>query len=306
MRRLRNEAWPWTDDEILREYKFTNVYRVTDRVSQYLIQHVIYDGVHRSITDTVCRILLFKLFNRIETWQVLVATFGDVSVETFSLPDYDRVLGDRLASGQRLYSAAYIMPAALQFSDRGPARKHTTHLKLVRQMLEDQVPDRLAHAQSMSSAFDVLRGYRSIGDFLAYQLVTDINYSMVADFSESEFVKPGPGARDGIAKCFQSLGDLTEADVIRWTMDHQEQQFERLGLQFLPLGARQLQLIDCQNIFCEVDKYSRVKHPTLVGRSGRTKIKQRFGTSSRRVTASCPPKWNVTIPGTDNPNIFLS
>ena len=30
-----------TEDLILREYKFTNVYRACDRVSQYLINHVI-------------------------------------------------------------------------------------------------------------------------------------------------------------------------------------------------------------------------------------------------------------------------
>ena len=31
-----------TDDPILQEYKFTNVYRASDRVSQYLIKNVIY------------------------------------------------------------------------------------------------------------------------------------------------------------------------------------------------------------------------------------------------------------------------
>ena len=29
---------PWTDDPILREYKFCNSYRVNDRVSQYLLK----------------------------------------------------------------------------------------------------------------------------------------------------------------------------------------------------------------------------------------------------------------------------
>lgn len=40
--RLEDKSFPWTDDEILNTYKFTNAYRASDRVSQYLIRNVIY------------------------------------------------------------------------------------------------------------------------------------------------------------------------------------------------------------------------------------------------------------------------
>ena len=42
----RNEGLPppWTEDPIFMRYKFTNAYRASDRVSQYLIKHVIYRG----------------------------------------------------------------------------------------------------------------------------------------------------------------------------------------------------------------------------------------------------------------------
>src|SRR2546430_9607468 len=43
-RRLAGLPAPWTSDPILARYKFTNVYRASDRVSQYLIRHVIYRG----------------------------------------------------------------------------------------------------------------------------------------------------------------------------------------------------------------------------------------------------------------------
>jgi hypothetical protein len=41
-RRLEGAAFPWTQDPILQRYKFTNAYRASDRVSQYLIKQVIY------------------------------------------------------------------------------------------------------------------------------------------------------------------------------------------------------------------------------------------------------------------------
>ena len=68
MRKLKGDKFPLTDDLILREYKFTNSYRASDRVSQYLIKNVIYQNEYTE-EDAVFRILLFKTFNKIETWK---------------------------------------------------------------------------------------------------------------------------------------------------------------------------------------------------------------------------------------------
>src|SRR5260370_15643889 len=67
-RRLERRAPPWTDDPVLRAHKFTNVYRASDRVSQYLIRRGIYrSDLPDDPVEVTFRILLFKLFNRIET-----------------------------------------------------------------------------------------------------------------------------------------------------------------------------------------------------------------------------------------------
>lgn len=44
-KRVKEQNPPWTEDKILSLFKFTNAYRVTDRVSQYLIKNVIYSEV---------------------------------------------------------------------------------------------------------------------------------------------------------------------------------------------------------------------------------------------------------------------
>jgi hypothetical protein len=61
------------------------------------------------------------------------------------------------------------------------------------------------------------------------------------------------------------------------------------------LRGRPLQLIDCQNLFCEVDKYARVAHPDIAGHSGRTRIKQRFAPVADRVPAWFPPRWGINV-----------
>lgn len=290
-RRLEGYPAPWTQDPVIRAHKFTNAYRASDRVSQYLIRNVIYrSDLPDDATEVVFRILLFKLFNKIETWELLQEEIGPLTYTGYSFKRYDKVLSRTMSRGQTIYSAAYIMPSG---GSLGYERKHQNHLTLIERMIEGELPARIAEAESMKEAFDLIRAYPTIGDFLAYQYVTDINYSEVTNFSEMEFVMPGPGAIDGIRKCFKGTGGMSDADVIRVMAERQEIEFERLGLQFRTLWGRRLQLIDCQNLFCETDKYARVVHPEASGKTGRTRIKQKFRASDDPIEYWYPPKWGI-------------
>jgi len=40
--------------------------------------------------------------------------------------------------------------------------------------------------------------------------------------------------------------------------------------------GRKLQMIDCQNLFCETDKYARIAHPDICGLNDRKRIKQQY------------------------------
>lgn len=289
-RKLEGSQPPWTNDPILTRYKFTNPYRASDRVSQYLIRHVIYEG-DPSPEEVFFRTILFKVFNKIETWGLLKATLGHISYADFSFERYDEVLTEAMLSGQRIYSAAYIMPSGR--SAFGHPKKHRNHLRLIERMMADEVALRLVDARGMAGVFDILRSYPTIGDFLGYQFATDINYSELTNFSEMEFVMPGPGALDGIHKCFSHLGGLNESDIIRLVADRQEQEFKRLGLRFRSLWGRRLQFIDCQNLFCEVGKYARIKHPEIKGVGNRIRIKQTYRPSKKAIAYWYPPKWGI-------------
>ncbi len=272
-------------------HKFTNAYRASDRVSQYLIRNVIYrSDLPSDPEEVVFRILLFKLFNKIETWELLQEEFGALTYAEYSFKRYDSVLGGAMARGQTIYSSAYIMPSGGLL---GHKRKHQNHLTLIERMIEGSLPARVSEAATMKEAFDLIRAYPTIGDFLAYQYVTDVNYSEVTNFTEMEFVVPGPGAIDGIRKCFIGTGGMSDSDVIRVMAERQEVEFERLGLTFRTLWGRPLQLIDCQNLFCETDKYARVVHPEATGKSGRVRIKRKFKAHEDPIEYWFPPKWGI-------------
>ena len=61
LKKLNNEKAPWTNDQILQTYKFCNSYRVNDRVSQYLLKHVIYNGKEYNKEDIVFINILFSV-----------------------------------------------------------------------------------------------------------------------------------------------------------------------------------------------------------------------------------------------------
>jgi len=290
MKRFMGEVGPWTDDPILRQYRFTNAYRASDRVSQFLIRRVAYAGL-QSPVETFFRIILCKLFNRTSTWQHLTERLGTPSWEDYDYEHYDQILTALLESGRAIYSPAYIMPAGRRTF--GFRRKHRNHLKLLEMMMNDDVPARVADSLTLRAAFEIMRSYPLIGDFLAYQYVIDLNYSNLTAHSENEFVMPGPGARDGIRKCFVHSGGLSDADIIHRVCEHQEAEFESRGIDFPGLWGRPLQLIDCQNLFCEVDKYARVGHPDIQGISGRTRIKRRFRAPRSAISYWYPPKWGI-------------
>jgi len=289
-RRVLKEPPPWTEDPIIKAHKFTNVYRASDRVSQYLIKHVIYAAA-RPPKDLLFRILLFKTFNKIETWGALEDKFGEVNTETYSFEAYDQLLSHLSATDHKIYSGAYIMASGKQAF--GYHRKHRNHLKVIESIIADGMHQKIPMMTSMEQVYRGLLSYPTIGNFLAYQYSIDINYSELTSFSEMDFVVPGPGARDGIRKCFSDLGEFTEEDVIKYVTEHQETEFKRLGLEFKTLWGRPLQLIDCQSLFCEVDKYSRVAHPESVGNLGRKRIKQKFIQNSTRIIPWYPPKWGI-------------
>jgi hypothetical protein len=294
LRRLADPLGPWTADPILQTYRFTNAYRAADRVSQYLIAEVQYgEGRSQAPDEIFFRTLLFKVFNKVETWRLLESQLGPISWQSNDLNALQRVLDEAHRRGVRVYSAAYIMPPPAF----GHERKHANHLALLARMMADGLPARLTRAKSLRAVYEDLLSYPGLGPFLAYQYAIDLNYSSMLAFAESDFVVAGPGALDGIAKCFAALGPLKPDAVVAEMVDRQDREFRRLGLSFGGLFGRPLQLIDCQNLFCEISKYARVSHPQVAGVSARRRIKQAYRRAASPIPRPWfPPRWRLRPP----------
>lgn len=289
-RRARLEAAPWTDDPILAEHKFCNTYRASDRVSQFLIREVIYGPYAQGLTpeDVAFRIVFFRLFSKESTWQALEDATGGVTLATFS-PDRLASVLERLRRTGPIYTSAFILCAHDAF---GQPSKHRNHLALLDEtFVRRRLGRDLARARSLRAVYDTLRALPLLGPFMAYQIAIDLNYSPLLDFSEDDFTVPGPGAVRGLRKVFTDFGGEKPEQLIQRMVDAQEEQFARLELPFEDLFGRRLHAIDCQSLFCEVDKYSRAAWPEL--KSSRVRIKARFRPHPEPLELFYPPKWGL-------------
>lgn len=289
-RRIAGSSEPFTNDAILRDYKFCNSFRAADRVTQFLIREVCYNSPPASDDDLAFQILLFRLFSRIETWCAIVSDLGEpprlAHLRDGSL---EKSISNRRKTGKKLYTGAFILCANDAYAK---GAKHLNHLELLNQIFSSGDFSReLRNAASLKAVFSSLKKYPLIGDFMAYQLAIDLNYSDLINFSENDYVKAGPGARRGIDKVCSSRGSASYEDIIVQFRESQIQSFSDRGLVFRGLFGRPLHSIDIQNLFCEVDKYSRVAHPHLT--STRSRIKTKFSRNPKPIPFFFPPKWGL-------------
>ncbi len=290
----------WSDDKIFQDYKFTNVYRSLDRVSQYLIKNVIYTEGNYSKEDIVWRILLFKHFNKIETWELLRDHFGDIRYNMNFL-DISEYL-DNLDS-EILYGNAYMMasltrsdPILKRFNIEKGCSKKNTYMKIWNGSLKkENEMTNILNSKCLEHLNENLSNIVGVGLFLAMQYAIDLNYSDVFNFDENEFIVPGPGSLRGMDRCFEGQKNQKDyVEILKWVQCNLENLLHEKGYDVKFLPNRKPTLIDIQNCFCETDKYLRGIGSVQEGVSGK-RIKQKFKESSKKIEYFFPPKWNVSF-----------
>ncbi len=295
-RKYEQERFPWTEDQTLTNYKFTNVYRACDRVSQYLIRAIIYPAYKQELSaeDTLLRILVFKVFNKIGTWQYLEELLNEPLTSANYNPKRFTKWLDELQAVQPIFNGAYIMTGSHR-DYTSYKTKHERWLYMIeKELLKKGGFQDILQAKSLEDVYNRLIKCPFIGEFLAYQYAIDFNYSEVINFDENSFVKAGIGAQRGIKKCFYVDKKYSLEDYIRYTQEQAEAYREKYGYtDFRNLFGRAPTLIDFQNCFCETDKLLRVKLPSANLENVRIKQKYKVKRGALPITYFFPPKWGI-------------
>ena len=151
-KRVKGAKPPWTNDPVIAGYRFTNAYRAADRVSQYLIRHVIYKGsqqveeVYSASSCSSCSIASRRGKHFVTA---LVLRRGALRWSTVRQGVRRPVLRWRAPLRCCVHHAV---------SGAWAHSKASEHLALLEHMMRSRAPLQVARAKSLRSVFEILRG----------------------------------------------------------------------------------------------------------------------------------------------------
>lgn len=260
---VEGQAFPWSEDEILNEYRFTNVYRELDPGTQYAIQHILEKDALKS--DKIFNIMMYRLIGRLETHDYL----GFKTIESFNSQVFEQELKYRRdVEDKPVFTGAYMVSG---YNQMGSSDKVENVAVIFDQLSSDEeFFERLRSVEGIEDAYDVIRSKPGFGNFLSYQVLVDLLYPVdcynggsVLPYSHDEWSSPGPGAQKGLKKLVDGFKGFSRLDVMRWLRENQSEEFDRLGIDFPYLkthdGRRlELSLANIQNCLCEFYKYHKI------------------------------------------------
>lgn len=258
--RLRKEAgepWPWTDDKILQEYKFTNVKRAHDRTTRWFWEQLREASFQEaSLESQLFNCALFRYFGTIEFFDA-IGWNSDWSCEDQRY--VKDVAAARLAAGLRVFTGAYVI------TNQGiKAPKQDVVVDHFLSPFWALAPELVQTATSTKSWEAVYRRMRTLHGFggtgfMAKEVLQDAMATPVlADcIDRNTWCPVGPGARRGLNRVLERplKQSWKEAPALAVMLELYEAR-----LLFWPKDYVELELHDIQFQLCEFDKYERVLH----------------------------------------------
>lgn len=261
---------PWSEDEVLKTYKFCNVYRELDggtlALTKYLQQNL-------SAEQKLFNIIAYRFFNRRDTIEHLFG--GLLNPAEFDFKAYEKRF-DNLKENESIFSNAYLISSHAYNANYRPKDKHVQVL-LMLDDLKSRLSDMVVKLRQKSAEEGlkvIEENVKMAGPFLSGQILLDATYAgNIVDYTANDFLIVGPGALWGLNIIFeQKLSQKRADEKCRYLYSIQKDAFvqlkERCGKDWQDVrwdcadycGGDYLALHDVQNSLCEFRKYWRLTH----------------------------------------------
>lgn len=251
-RRVAGEPGPWTGNPVLRDFKFTNPFRENDRETIWMRKNWTGPNEDQPLETQIFNCCFFRMFG--------TSDFAEAHGYVYDWnPEYTlSVATSRLMEGKKVFTGAYIITNQ---GLRLPKQKVVVELFLqpiweARERLAE-----VARNNSLQQLHRALLDYKGWGGggFMAYEVVTDLNYTPVLRHAVDKhtWANAGPGAKRGLNRLLnRDLQKSYKSASANMLM----QELLRLAPQFLephvPLEYVDMRCIE--HSLCEWDKFQRV------------------------------------------------
>ena len=268
MRLLREAGGNWlTDDPILSTYRFCNVHRRDDKVTQWLLNNYYGPLIEGGANNE--DLWLHALFVRLVNYPPTLATMmgeGFIQPKIYAWDTAGMIEYSKYAhsTALKLFNNAYMINSRVGTLSGGLS-KFGGIIKLI-------VAEAIAHRRdfekiqtgtSLQKYVKAMTSFVSVGDFIAGQAVADLTYLPTSSYYHATdlhtWAPIGPGSTRGLNRLRGLTGRTLERVVSQSDFNASLTQLNILIQSELYIGD--LTLHDVQNCLCEFDKYMR----TLTG-----------------------------------------
>jgi hypothetical protein len=260
-RNIAEAPWPWTDDIVLQDYFFGNVYRRLDVGTQYYIANIVGHGTREhEVFNTVA----YRVFNNLATWRALVAPKApNEYLEPTEWRDEGwnvaaTALQDYRDAGHKIFTRAYITTG----TPFGPYDNQIDNFCWALGRLADRIGDftrALESAGSAHACYELLRSIEGLGTFLAYQVTQDLSYTAWG-YSDGGWVHLGPGSRVALKYILPDWEAYKHGPAfITHLWVNQDRYFDLYGVaeKWQEVNQGPIGLWDIEACLCEWSKYQR-------------------------------------------------
>lgn len=270
---------PWTDDEILRTYKFTHACRDLDRLSIYYIRNILsqLENTEKSKKELIINTMIYRLFCKIETWELI----GYIRLEEWD-EKWERAkkaIIHRKKSGQPVFTDAYFVYTMWTIQDDPTIHdKVLNAIKLIEMWKDDldNIYEHVVNAKTMRELVEYYSSLPCVGKFNAYEFVCDFAWAKkymnisVVKWSIDSYTSVGPGAKKGLEYIFKKTGNLSDVECIIYLRSVARHYLIEYGFDDLkmPLDTPYLDMRCIEHSLCEYSKYRRTYDGT-----GRPRVK---------------------------------
>jgi len=233
---------PWTDDLLLANKRFTNVYRELDRGTLWAIENILQQPSRKNM---LFQTIAYRCLNRIET----VEKVDLPNWKTYDDLDFYLELEELKDSGETIFGAAYITPVM-----KGESRlfAYVVTVTEAHQRLHELYLD-TRRSPSLKYAWQALCEVPGIGGFFAFEIINDLLYTNYwRDFTEDDFVFIGPGAIRGLQYLRPGC---TRTEAEQYLVQLREKQRACLPRNFPYYKGKEITLANMENCCCEFRKY---------------------------------------------------
>lgn len=255
---------PWTENEIFRDYKFTNVYRELDRSSQFQIENII-KNKDLSDLELVWQTLFYRMFNNPDFFKFIknkkgycVQNYKDYNPETF----YDLMQEFRETGGLPFTSSYFIHP----FHGITNDKKYSYDIAV---QLHKKIPILLEIMRKKNSVVEdlikELEKIDGVSKFMSHEYFQDLCYinrynCQIMKFDQNSMTISGPGSRNGIRLIFPSTkGYKNEIHRIYELRDIADDYLAEFGqFKYLP-DYDGITLHQIEMWLCEFQKYFKMQ-----------------------------------------------